>query len=190
MVRKIPDVLTIEEQQQLLKIFNKRYFNSRKNRTMIRLFLDSGLRLSEMLDLKWKDISLKSGQLKVVQGKGYKDRMLWINNSMLEELREWRQDQADNAAETEYVFSNKSGGRLDKDNVRNMLYKYSTKALGKRISPHVLRHTYATDLYRETKDIRLVQKALGHSDLSTTMIYTHIIDDEMKKKLKLFRIQE
>lgn len=67
--RKIPEILNIDEQEQLLKIFNKRYYNSRRNHTMIKLFLNSGLRISEMVDLKWKCINLMTGQLKVVQGK-------------------------------------------------------------------------------------------------------------------------
>lgn len=187
MKRKIPEILTLEEQDKLLGIFNKRYYNSRKNKTMVKLFLNSGLRLSEMLDLKWMDINLLTGQLKVIEGKGAKDRILWVNDDVLEDLRNWREDQFNNAVATEYVFSTKGGGRLDKDNVRNMLYKYSQKALGKRISPHILRHTFATDLLRETKNIRLVQKVLGHEDLSTTMIYTHIIDDELENALKNFR---
>lgn len=187
MKRKIPEVLTLEEQDKLLGIFNKRYYNSRKNKTMVKLFLNSGLRLSEMLDLKWRDINLLTGQLKVVEGKGGKDRILWVNDNMLEDLRMWREDQSNNAAQTEYVFSTSHGGRLDKDNVRTMLYKYSQKALNRKISPHLLRHTFATDLLRETKNIRLVQKALGHEDLSTTMIYTHIVDDELEQSLKLFR---
>ena len=186
MPRKIPEILTIDEQEMLLKVFNKRYFNARRNKCMINLFLNAGLRLSEMLDLRWKDINLQIGQLKVVQGKGNKDRILWINDKMLEELQEWREDQAENI-ESEYVFSTREGKRLKDSDIRQMIYKYSEKALDKRISPHVLRHTYATDLYRETKDIRLVQKALGHADLSTTMIYTHIVDDELENALKAFR---
>ena len=69
-----------------------------------------------------------------------------------------------------------------------MVERYCKKAgIPKDIHPHTLRHTFATDLYRETKNIRLVQKALGHADLSTTMIYTHIVDDELEDALKTFR---
>lgn len=186
--RKIPEILNIDEQEQLLKIFNKRYYNSRRNHTMIKLFLNSGLRISEMVDLKWKCINLMTGQLKVVQGKGNKDRIIWINDIMLEELQAWREDQCKKlGAPTEYVFSNREGERLVERDVREMINKYSMKALNKKVNPHTLRHSYATDLYRETKDIRLVQKALGHADLSTTMIYTHIVDDELENALKAFR---
>ena len=187
MARKIPEVLDVEQQQLLLQVFNKRYFNSRRNRYMVNLFLHTGLRLSEMLDLKWKDINLLTGRLKVVEGKGNKDRILWINDDMLQEICDWREDQSETLGKVEYVFSTREGKRLKDRDIREMLYKYSEKALNKRISPHTLRHTYATDLYRATKDIRLVQKALGHADLSTTMIYTHIGDDELESALKSFR---
>ncbi len=154
---------------------------------MVNLFLNTGLRLAEMLDLTWKDINLMTGQLKVVAGKGDKDRILWINDDMLQELCNWRKDQSETIGKSEYVFSTRECKRLKDSDIRQMLYKYSQKALNKRISPHILRHTYATDLLRETKNIRLVQKALGHADLSTTMIYTHIVDDELENALKSFR---
>lgn len=81
--RKIPEVLTEKEQDQLIAVFNVRYFNSFRNRTMIKLFLASGLRLSEMINLRWRDINLMTGQLKVVEGKGDKDRILWISDSIV-----------------------------------------------------------------------------------------------------------
>ncbi|MDK0681503.1 tyrosine-type recombinase/integrase [Clostridium perfringens] len=188
MGRKIPEVLTIEEQKQLLNIFNIRYFNSRRNKVMIELFLCTGLRLSEMLDLQWKDINLMSGQLKVVQGKGKKDRILWINEEMLNILRNWKIEQSNKYGVVDLVFCSRNKKRLDDKGIRKMIETYSIKAgINKHITPHTLRHTYATDLLRETKNIRLVQKALGHADLSTTMIYTHIVDDEYEDALKNFR---
>ncbi|EOU1149007.1 tyrosine-type recombinase/integrase (plasmid) [Clostridium perfringens] len=188
MGRKIPEVLTIEEQKQLLNIFNIRYFNSRRNKVMIELFLCTGLRLSEMLDLKWKDINLMSGQLKVVQGKGKKDRILWVNEDMLNILRNWKIEQSNKYGVVNLVFCSRTKSRLDDKGIRKMIETYSIKAgINKHITPHTLRHTYATDLLRETKNIRLVQKALGHADLSTTMIYTHIVDDEYEDALKNFR---
>ncbi|NGT54870.1 tyrosine-type recombinase/integrase [Clostridium perfringens] len=188
MGRKIPEVLTIEEQKQLLNIFNIRYFNSRRNKVMIELFLCTGLRLSEMLDLKWKDINLMSGQLKVVQGKGKKDRILWVNEDMLNILRNWKIEQSNKYGVVDLVFCSRNKKRLDDKGIRKMIETYSIKAgINKHITPHTLRHTYATDLLRETKNIRLVQKALGHADLSTTMIYTHIVDDEYEDALKNFR---
>ncbi len=188
MARKIPEILTIEEQDKFIKIFNIRYFNSERNKIMVELFLNTGLRLSEMTSLKWNDINLMTGQLKVVAGKGNKDRILWINYRMLETIQSWRQKQIKKLGASEYVFCTRDLKRIKDTDVRNMIYKYSEKALNKKISPHILRHTFATDLLRETKNIRLVQKTLGHSDLSTTMIYTHIVDEELEIALKDFRM--
>lgn len=186
--RKIPEILTLQEQEQFINIFNTRYFNSIRNRVMVKLFLNSGLRLSEMTSLKWIRVNLMTGQLKVVDGKGGNDRILWINEDMLEELRVWREKQTEKLGPSEYVFSTRDLTQIKDTDVRSMVYKYSEKALGKKISPHTLRHTYATDLLRATRNIRLVQKALGHSDISTTMIYTHIVDHEMENALKSFRM--
>lgn len=186
--RKIPEFLTEQEQERLLSIFNVRYFNSFRNRTMIKLFLASGLRLSEMINLKWRDINLMTGQLKVVEGKGAKDRILWISDSIVEELRIWKEKQSKKLGICELVFTTNSKKKLDDRNVRRMVCKYCFKAgINKNISPHTFRHTYASDLLRATKNIRLVQKALGHEDLSTTMIYTHIVDNEFEEALKKLR---
>lgn len=185
---KIPEYLTTDEQQALINVFNTRYFSSHKNKTMVQLFLASGLRLSEMVDLKWQDINLMTGQLKVVQGKESKDRILWLSDATVKVLEDWKQRQCDQLGKVEYVFCNRDGGQLQPRDVREMVVRYASKSgITKTISPHTLRHTFATDLLRETKNIRLVQKALGHSDISTTMIYTHIVDDEFETALKNFK---
>jgi len=86
------------------------------------------------------------------------------------------------------VFTTKEGGTLDPRYVQRMVKRYAVKAgLEKDITPHTLRHSFATDLYRETTNIRLTQKALGHSNLATTEIYTHIVDEELEEALKTFR---
>lgn len=186
--RKIPEFLTAEEQEQLISVFNVRYFNSFRNRTMIKLFLASGLRLSEMINLRWRDINLMTGQLKVVEGKGAKDRILWISDSVVEELRIWKENQSEKLGSCDYVFTTSNKNKLDSRNIRRMVSEYSKKAgITKNVSPHTFRHTFASDLLRATKNLRLVQKALGHEDLSTTMIYTHIVDSEFEDALKNLR---
>jgi site-specific recombinase XerD len=134
-----------------------------------------------------------SGQLKVVQGKGSKDRILWLPEEDLELLQSWKQRQSEKASKSlEYVFTAMSkgtlGNKLDNRYVQDMVKRYAKKAgIEKQISPHTLRHCYGSDLLRQTKNIRMVQKALGHNQLNTTMIYTHIVDDELKNELKNFR---
>lgn len=186
--RKIPEFLTIEEQEQLINIFNTRYFNSYRNKVIIQLFLATGLRLAELINLQWTHINLMTGQLKVVQGKGSKDRIIWVSDSILNVLQVWREKQTDKIGVCEYIFTTNTKKQLNDRDVRRMVSDYAVKAgITKKISPHTLRHSYATDLLRATKNIRLVQKALGHSDLSTTMIYTHIVDDEFEDALKNFK---
>ena len=187
--RKIPDVLSKEEQKKLLDVFNTRYISSHRNKVMIKLMLNSGLRLSELIHLSWKEVNLQTGRLKVVSGKGDKDRILWINESTLDTLREWRNRQNDKLGDIKLVFTTKSGKKIRPGDIRKMVYTYAKKAgiKDKQVSPHTFRHTFATDLLRETKVLRLVQKALGHSNISTTQIYTHIVDEELEKALREFK---
>jgi len=207
--RKIPEVLSEREQKKLLEVFNTRYLTPHRNKVMIKLMLNSGLRLSEVINLEWKHIDLQTGKLKVVEGKGAKDRILWINDETLEKVREWRQRQVDEIGNMEFVFTTSTCKQLNPADIRKMVYRYAEKAgiqeeveknyrdkegnklddtyKEKKVKPHTLRHTFATDLLRETNNLRIVQKALGHSDISTTQIYTHIVDGEMEEALKNFR---
>lgn len=188
MARKIPDVLTLDEQARLLEQFNLRYVTPERNKTMIALLLNTGLRLSEMTNLKWQDINLMTGQLKVVNGKGSKDRILYINDSVIEMLKNWRERQFKEWGKTNYVFTSRNLKQLDGKAVRKMIKTYTDRAgISKDITTHSLRHTFASDLLRETSNIRLVQKALGHSDIGTTQIYTHIVDVELENAMKTFR---
>ena len=191
--RDIPVVLTKEEQQDLLNQFNERYVTSQRNKVMFGLMLNTGLRVSEAVSLRWEDVNLTSGKVMVREGKGAKDRTLWVDNDQLEELGEWKERQVEKVDELpKWVFSTlregNAGKKMSIQQVWKTLKTYAEKAgIEKDISPHTLRHTFATDLYRETGKIRLVQKALGHADLSTTMIYTHIVDEELEGAMKSFR---
>jgi len=186
--KKLPIVLTEDEQERLLKQPNPRYPTGERNRTLLRLMLNTGLRLAEVCSLKWCDLNLTTGKLMVRQGKGRKDRALWVGEADIERLGSWKERQAKEAGKCEHVFTSLDGKPLGHRYVQKMVRRYAAKAgIEKRITPHTLRHTFATDLYRETSKIRLVQKVLGHSDLSTTMIYTHIHDPEVESAMKSFR---
>ena len=188
MAKKIPDILTLDEQEKLLNQFNLRYITSQRNKTMIQLLLNTGLRLSEMTNLKWNDIDLMTGQVKVVEGKGLKDRILWLDEETLTMLGKWKQRQFKEWGRSDLVFTTRTLHSLDGKAVRSMIKTYSDKAgIKKHITTHSLRHTFASDLLRDTKNIRIVQKALGHADISSTQIYTHIVDEELEEALKGFR---
>jgi len=191
--RAIPVVLTESEQEDLLNQFNVRYVTSQRNKVMFQLMLNTGLRVSEIVSLRWEDVNLTSGKVMVREGKGAKDRTLWVDEGQVDELGEWKERQVEKLGKLpKWVFSTlragNSGEKLTIQQVWKTLRTYAVKAgIEKDISPHTLRHTFATDLYRETGKIRLVQKALGHADLSTTMIYTHIVDEELEGAMKSFR---
>lgn len=141
-----------------------------------------------MINLAWNKINLMTGQLKVVEGKGLKDRILWIDDETLKELQGWKERQFSEWGKTDIVFSTRTLKKLDGKAVRKMIKTYTHKAgINKDITTHSLRHTFASDLLRDTKNLRIVQKALGHSNISTTQIYTHIVDDELEAAMKGFR---
>jgi site-specific recombinase XerD len=112
--------------------------------------------------------ALHQGQAMVRQGKGSKDRTLWVAEADIDCLRIWRERQATACGTCEHAFTTLQGKALGHRYVQRMVKRYAAKAgIDKNISPHTLRHSFATDLYRETSKIRLVQKVLGHSALST-----------------------
>jgi len=113
---------------------------------------------------------------------------VWVAEADIDRLRTWRERQATACAGTyKHVFTTLEGKPLGHRYVQRMVKRYvATAGIDQNISPHTLRRSFATDLYRETSKIRLVQKVLGHSDLSTTMIYTHIFDEEVESALKSF----
>ncbi|WP_018250334.1 tyrosine-type recombinase/integrase [Orenia marismortui] len=211
--RKLPYILNDEEQKALLGVFNTRYPTGERNKTIIRFILDTGLRLSEMINLKWNHID--GNLVKVVEGKGKKDRYAGVRQESLKMISHWKKRQQEAlekkncSNDDNLVFTSLTGNKLDSRNVRRMIYKYADKAgiqeeverhytdddgnkledtyKEKKVTPHSLRHTFATDLYRRTKDLRLVQEALGHSDIATTEIYTHVAPVEVVEAMMNFR---
>jgi len=187
--RKLPEVLTAEEQAALLAQPNPRYPTGERNRLMLSLMLNTGLRLSEATGLQWRDLDLNTGKLFVRQGKGAKDRTLWIGAEDVDLLRGWRQRQAHEICSgCTHVFTTLKGEVASNRYVQQMIKRYAAKAgILKNVHPHVCRHSFASDLLRASRNIRLVQKALGHADLSTTMIYTHIYDAEVMQAMRGLR---
>ena len=185
----LPEVLTEQESAALLGQPNPRYMTGERNRLLLSLMLNTGLRLSEAVGLRWRDLDLISGKLFVRQGKGAKDRTLWVGEVDLEALQHWQSRQAQAIEHApEHVFTTLAGRPISGRYVQQMVKRYAGRAgIEKRVHPHMLRHTFATDLYRDTGRIRLVQKALGHSDLSTTMIYTHVYDEEVATAMRSLR---
>ena len=182
---RLPDILTREEQQLLLAVPNKNCPTGLRNHTMLTLFLNQGLRVSEALNLKAADIEWVSGRLVVRDGKGGKDRVLWLSTAdreAIEKLLPVRPVQSD------YVFCTLQGKKMCDRYVRDFVKRCAARAgIEKDVYPHLLRHTFATDMLNKTSNIRLVQKALGHTSIATTSIYTHIVDDQLQSALQDLR---
>lgn len=188
MSRKIPDILTQYEQQLLLDQFNIRYITSQRNKTIIKFLLNTGLRLSEMTNLKWHNVNVMTGQIKVVEGKCMKDRIVYIDDEMVKDLVNWKERMFLNWGKSDYVFTTRTLNIIDGRDLRKMIKTYTAKAnINKKITTHSFRHTFASDLLRDCKNIRIVQRALGHTDISTTQIYTHIVDEELECAMKALR---
>lgn len=186
--KSIPDVLTGCEQKLLLSAANQRAPSGYRNYAILTVFLNTGIRLSELINLKKKDVDLKSGKIHIRQGKGDKDRVLWICSKDRAVIKKWLEKRP---VDSEHLFCTLKGGPLNDRYVRDFIKRYAKeKNIQKRVYPHMLRHTFATDLYGKSKNIRLVQKALGHSSLLTTMIYTHIVDSEMESAMIGLRTEE
>jgi len=189
MKRKIPIYLDEQEQDLLLSQPDLKYTkNGLRNYCMMLLMLKAGLRCAEVLNLEITDINWSSGELKIREGKGQKDRIVWLNETIIDFLRNYLEKKQDRQ---KLLFSSKYGNHVDSSYLRKMVKRYAKKAgIEKDIHPHTLRHTFATYFYRKTKNIRMLQKILGHSDISTTQIYTHIVDHELEEEMKNFNKTE
>ena len=181
--RRLPKVLSQEEQSRLLAQFNVRFPSPHRNLCMTRIMLEAGLRVGEAVALKPEHLDMTTCKLMVREGKGAKDRVLWIGDDLRDLIGTW----LERRPESVWLFPTRAGTQVQTRYVRQMVKRVARKAGVSevdRVSPHALRHTFATDLYAETTNIRLVQKALGHSDLSTTMIYTHVFDSDLEAALR------
>jgi site-specific recombinase XerD len=185
--RRLPMVLTQEEQDALLQQSNPNRRIGLRSLCLLRIMLNTGLRAAEVLNLKVSDIDWQGGKVMVREGKGKKDRTLWIGEADLKLLKKWLKYKA-KLPESAFLFTTSDGKRLQDRYLRCMVKRLAQQAgIDKDVHPHMLRHTFATDLLRKTKNLRLAQKALGHAQITTTQIYTHIVDDELEGALKTFR---
>ncbi len=184
---KIPEILADEELKKLLSIPNKRYYTGLRNKAMLTLMANIGLRVSEVINLNTKDIDLVKRNLKVVNGKYCKDRLLRIPQepeSVMEILRQWNKKRL----KGKYFFNTSKGKQLQVRYIQAMVTRYMKKAkLNKAITPHTFRHTFATNFYRQTKDIETLRKLLGHSDISTTQIYVTLANIDVENAMDSFR---
>lgn len=183
--KRLPSVLTEAERKALLSGPNKKKPTGFRNYLLILYFLNLGLRVSEAINLRLDHVDWGSGRVTILAGKNDRDRVLWLQDHLLEASQRWLELRP---SAGDYLFCTLGGAPLIDRYIREFVGRYATKGgIKKRVHPHCLRHTFATDLLSETKDIRLVQKALGHASVATTMIYTHVVDERLEFALRNFR---
>ncbi|MBN2127550.1 MAG: tyrosine-type recombinase/integrase [Candidatus Diapherotrites archaeon] len=172
--KPLPVVLTKEEIIQLIKFSGKG-----RNRLIVKLLYSSGLRVSELTKLKTEDINLKEKIARVKSGKGNKDRVIILSEKWCKEIKKYIDSKK---IKSVFVFSKKNGTPLSTDSIERII-RIATKKAGieKHVTPHKLRHSFATHLLEAGENIRKIQELLGHSNLSTTQIYTHVSTNELKK---------
>ncbi len=186
LAKKLPNYLTIEEIDELLDVELKNPLDFR-NKAMLELLYASGLRISELLNLKLNDISFDEDILKVV-GKGDKQRIVPIGDVALEYLKLYINEYRNSilgSKQGEFLFVNNHGNQMTRQGFFKILKQQCLiKGIKKEVSPHTLRHSFASHLLNNGADLRTIQELLGHSDISTTQVYTHLISEKLKEDYK------
>ncbi len=184
--KKVPKFLTIDEIKKLLEVKSKRKdFTSLRNEAILELFYATGMRISELINIKIEDINFK-GRLIKVKGKGKKERIVPFGEIALNKLNDYmKMRKIVSIKDADFVFLNKNGKKLSQRYVQKMLKNYKILAgILKDFSPHSLRHSFATHLLERGADLRVIQELLGHESLNTTQRYTHL---EIKKIIEEYR---
>ena len=184
--RKLPNVLTIEEINLIINSVESNNVGIR-NRAIIEIIYGCGLRVSELTNLLLSNLFLKQGYIKIV-GKGNKERLSPIGSLAIDSLNDFltnvRPGLKINNKFSDHVFINNRGTSLSRSMIFKMIKKYTLKAnIKKDISPHSLRHSFATHLIEGGANLRAVQEILGHSSITTTEIYTHLDSDYLRSNL-------
>ena len=187
--RKLPEVLTEDEINQLIKSVDLNHVFGQRNKTIIEVLYGTGIRVSELVNLKLSNIFFKESILKV-NGKGDKERFVPLGKIASTEIKTYiniRDRMKIDSKNTDILFINRYGRKL----TRSMIFKIikdASKSIGleKKISPHTLRHSFATHLLKNGADLRTIQLILGHESITTTEIYTHLDTFHLEEVLKKY----
>jgi integrase/recombinase XerD len=180
--RQYPYVLSEIQMQTLLRAVERTTWTGQRNWAMLLTFLDGMLRLSELINLELGDVNLVTRSIRVRHGKGEKERVVFMGKRLTKALQEWMQVRGHHVGE-DRLFITRNGSKLDSRNVLRIIERLANKARieGVRCSPHTLRHTGATLFIRYGGDAFSLQNLLGHSDISTTMIYVHMAGTALRE---------
>lgn len=184
----LPTYLTIDEVNKLLDIEVTDAFSSR-NKAILELMYATGLRISEVISLEFKNIDYDECIIRVM-GKGSKERIVPVNDYAIKYLKEYIDNYRPELVKNDinnYIFLNNHGRMLTRQGIFKMIKNYAAlKNIKKTIGPHTLRHTFATHLLENGADLRVIQELLGHSDISTTQIYTHLTKEALHNEYKKY----
>ena len=179
--QKVPTYLTLEEVSSLLNIPVSNEFTAR-DKAILELLYSSGIRISELTNMELANIDLVDCLIKIM-GKGSKERIIPLGDYAIDTLKDYLDNYRFklNKKNSTYVFLNNRGGKLSRQFIFKTIKNYAIKkGISKNISPHTLRHTFATHLLKNGADLRIIQELLGHENLSTTQIYTHVSNEKLK----------
>lgn len=178
--KKLPQFLTPSEMERILQIKKPETLQGSRDRALLEVLYATGMRVSEISKLRKADLNLESAFLKC-QGKGGKERVVPLGEVAIDALRMYLEKAKRRCGAGEYVFSARPGKPLTRQRVWQLIKKYAKAAgIQKKITPHTFRHSFATHLLERGADLRIVQELLGHADIATTQIYTHVSRDHLK----------
>ena len=182
--RSLPKSLTEEEVESLLGAPVVSDPLGNRDRTMLEVLYATGLRVSELVNLRHGQINLNQGVIRIL-GKGNRERLIPLGEEAMRWLKEFAHGPRGEILlerQTDYLFPTRRGDRMTRQAFWHIIKRYARKSgIAKELSPHTLRHAFATHLLNHGADLRVVQMLLGHSDLSTTQIYTHVARERMKE---------
>ena len=180
--RKLPHFLTLEEVTRMIELPDLRKEEGVRDRALLELFYATGLRVSELAKLKLEDLNFDAGFLKCM-GKGSKERIVPLGGKCRESLEKYlNRVRAQTAGQAvPFLFLGRAGRGITRQALWQIIKRCARQAgITKKISPHTFRHSFATHMLERGADLRVVQELLGHSDIATTQIYTHIDKDRLK----------
>jgi integrase/recombinase XerC len=176
--KRLPTFLTEEEVFKLINAPDKKTTLGLRDNLILKMLYSTGMRVSELVSLRISELNLEKGEV-IIKGKGNKERVVFLPQDILDDIKYYIQKRRKNS---NILFLNRKGKLLTDKGVRILVEKYAKKIIPyKKISPHTLRHTFATHLLTNGADLRSVQELLGHTKLSTTQIYTHLTKENLKK---------
>jgi len=181
---RLPDVITVEQVEKLLETPDMGHTLGIRDRAMLELAYGAGLRVSELVGSNLADLELSAGFIRVM-GKGSKERIVPLGEAAIEAINEYlvsSRPRLMRKGPSRFLFLSRLGKPMTRQNFFKMLKEYAVKCgITKNISPHSLRHSFASHLLEGGADLRVVQEMLGHIDIATTQIYTHVAREQLKK---------